>query len=234
MSLLVARDLHKSYPATDAGGAKVPVLAGVGLELAPGDCVALLGASGSGKSTLLHCLGLLDRLESGTLEFEGRDLTRLSESERARFRLEKLGFVFQFHHLIPELSALENVLLPAALAGRSDEKWGRELLERVGLGGKEARFPWQLSGGEQQRVAVARALVNRPAILMTDEATGNLDRPRAMEVLDVFFQVHRELGTTLLSVTHDEELAVRYARRYRLKDGRLTDETAAPAPSLGR
>lgn len=223
MTLLLAEGLRKSYPATDAGGARVPVLQGVGIELKRGDCVALLGASGSGKSTLLHCLGLLDRPESGRLEFEGRDLMRLSERERARFRLEKLGFVFQFHHLVPELNALENVLLPAALAGRSDEKWGLELLERVGLRGKERRFPWQLSGGEQQRVAVARALINRPAILMTDEATGNLDRPRALEVLEVFFSVHRELGTTLLSVTHDVELAQSYARRLYLKNG-LLDE----------
>jgi len=226
MSLLLARSLSKSYPATDAGGGRVPVLQRIDFELQAGDCIALLGTSGSGKSTLLHCLGLLDRPDAGQLFFEGRDLLKLSDAEKARFRLEKLGFVFQFHHLVPELSALENVMLPAALAGRSDEKWARELLGRVGLGGKETRFPWQLSGGEQQRVAVARALVNRPAILMTDEATGNLDRPRALEVLEVFFQVHRELGTTLLSVTHDEELAARYTQRYRLQEGRLDAEPA--------
>jgi ABC-type lipoprotein export system ATPase subunit len=217
---ITAADIHKSYR---EGEVPVPVLRGTSLSIASGECVALLGASGSGKSTLLHCLALLDRIDSGSITFDGQAVARLDEEAAARFRLRNLGFVFQFHHLIPELTAEENVQLPATLAGESRAGRAAELLGWVGLGDKRKRFPWQLSGGEQQRVAIARALVNEPRVLFTDEATGNLDRERALEVLELILRTHREFGTTVLSVTHDAELARRYGRRYRLKDGRIWD-----------
>jgi lipoprotein-releasing system ATP-binding protein len=216
--LIVACGLRKTY---SQGAAPVEVLKGVDIDIAAGDCVALLGASGSGKSTLLHCLALLDDPDAGELSILGRDAKKLTRADKSQMRLESLGFVFQFHHLIPELTALENVLLPASLKGVRKNDRARELLDWVGLGDKAARFPWQLSGGEQQRVAVVRSLINEPKILFTDEATGNLDRQRAHEILDLLLKAHKEMGMTLLSVTHDEELAARYGRRLRLRDGLL-------------
>jgi lipoprotein-releasing system ATP-binding protein len=216
--LIIARGLRKTYSQDTA---PVEVLKGVDIELRAGDCVALLGASGSGKSTLLHCLGLLDTAEQGSLTIFDRDAKSLKSADKAALRLNSLGFVFQFHHLIPELSALENVLLPASLKGERKTERARELLDWVGLADKAARFPWQLSGGEQQRVAVVRALINEPKVLLTDEATGNLDRQRAHEILDLLLKAHKEMGMALLSVTHDEELAARYSRRLRLRDGLL-------------
>ncbi|MBS1984081.1 MAG: ABC transporter ATP-binding protein [Bdellovibrionales bacterium] len=216
-----AFDLVKSY---SDGDRSVPVLQGASLTVEAGSCIALLGASGSGKSTMLHCLALLDRFESGRLLFDGVDVSTLDDQEASRWRLEKLGFVFQFHHLIPELTAAENVQLPASLlGGKNKGPSAREALDWVGLADKHTRFPWQLSGGEQQRVAIARALVNRPQVLFTDEATGNLDRPRAEEILDLLLKINREFKTTLLSVTHDADLAARYSHRYRLKDGKIWD-----------
>jgi lipoprotein-releasing system ATP-binding protein len=217
-NLLEARSLKKRYELSDDA-----VLQDASISLSKGECVALLGASGSGKSTFLHCLGLLDRAESGQVLFEGRDLGGLNDSERAAFRLHHIGFIFQFHHLIPELTALENIALPSSLLGKKDEDWARELMKRVGLAGKEKRFPWQLSGGEQQRVALARSLVNRPRLLLTDEATGNLDSHRSHEILTLLLGLSQELGTCILSVTHDEDLARRYQKQYRLKEGRIWD-----------
>jgi lipoprotein-releasing system ATP-binding protein len=216
--LLEARALRKTY---EQAGERVEVLKGIDLALTRGDFVALLGSSGSGKSTLLHCLGLLDTWDSGEVIFEGRPLSKLSEKEQARFRLEKLGFVFQFHHLIPELSAAENVALPASILGQDRSSRAHELLDWVGLSHKLKSFPWQLSGGEQQRVALARSLINDPVLLLTDEVTGNLDRARSREILELLRRIHSELGTTILSVTHDEELAATYDRRIRLSEGRL-------------
>ncbi|MEO5667057.1 MAG: ABC transporter ATP-binding protein [Bdellovibrionota bacterium] len=217
-SFLKAEALCKTY---DQAGERVSVLKNINLELSKGDFIALLGASGSGKSTLLHCLGLLDTWDSGEVFFEGRPLSKLSEKEQARFRLEKLGFVFQFHHLIPELSAEENVALPASILGANRSPRARELLDWVGLSHKLKSFPWQLSGGEQQRVALARALINDPVLLLTDEVTGNLDRARSKEILELLRRIHSTLGTTILSVTHDEELAASYDRRIRLSEGQL-------------
>lgn len=214
---LVARNLFKSYDTVS----DEPVLKGVSCEIARGARVALLGASGSGKSTLLNCLGLLDRPDQGEIEILGTNPIKLSEDERASFRLQNFGFVFQFHHLIPELTAQENVEIVMSLAGRVDAAWAEELLSWVGLSDKRKRFPWQLSGGEQQRVAVARALVLRPKILFTDEATGNLDQIRAREVVELLFRANREWGTTLVSVTHDVELASSYPTQYQLKDGHI-------------
>lgn len=214
---IVARELVKTYHSeTDE-----PVLKGVSCEVKQGERVALLGASGSGKSTLLNCLGLLDRPDSGSLELWGQDPSQLNEDERATFRLRHMGFVFQFHHLIPELSAQENVDILLSLAGQSAPGWAEELLDWVGLKDKRKKFPWQLSGGEQQRVAVARALALRPKLLFTDEATGNLDRARSQEVVELLFRANAEWGTTLVSVTHDVELAAQYPIQYHLKDGRI-------------
>lgn len=221
-TLLEARSLYKTY---EQAGERVEVLRSIDLELQKGDFVALLGASGSGKSTLLHCLGLLDPWDSGEVFFEGQALGKLSESAQARFRLEKLGFVFQFHHLIPELSAEENVALPASILGVNRLPRARELLDWVGLSHKLTSFPWQLSGGEQQRVALARALINSPVLLLTDEVTGNLDWSRSKEILELLRRIHAELGTTILSVTHDEGLASSYDRRIRLSEGRLLGDS---------
>jgi len=216
--LIEAKALVKRYEQSDDA-----VLRGASLSLNSGDCVALLGASGSGKSTFLHCMALLDKQDSGQIVFEGKSLLGLSSSQKASLRLHKMGFIFQFHHLVPELTLVENVGLPASLAGRKDPDFVAHLIERVGLKGKEARFPWQLSGGEQQRVALARSLVNRPKILFTDEATGNLDAARSREILELLFDMNREFGTTLLSVTHDEQLACRYQKQYRLEDGKIVE-----------
>jgi len=217
--LLSARDIHKTY---DDVGAE-PVLKGASLDLETGDCVALRGASGSGKSTFLHCLGLLDKMDTGQVLFKGEDLSALNTAQRARFRLQHVGFVFQFHHLIPELSVEENISLPMSLLGQKNLSWVEQLMSAVGLVEKRSRFPWQLSGGEQQRVALARALVNKPQLLLTDEATGNLDAPRALEMIELMLKTSRELGSTVLSVTHDENLAQRYKKQYRLKDGKIWD-----------
>lgn len=212
-----ADKLFKTY----GSGADEPVLKGVSCEVEQGARVALLGASGSGKSTLLNCLGLLDRPDSGDLWILGEDPSRMNEDERAAFRLAHFGFVFQFHHLIPELTAQENVEIVMSLAGRVDASWAEELLAWVGLETKCKRYPWQLSGGEQQRVAIARALVMKPKILFSDEATGNLDRAKSLEVMELLFKANREWGTTLVSVTHDVELAGHYPVQYQLKDGRI-------------
>lgn len=203
------------------GATELQVLAGVSLNIARGASVALLGASGSGKSTLLNCIGLLDQADGGEIILAGENVTQLSHAQRAKVRLKKIGFVFQFHHLIPELTALENVEMPSSIAGRTDTGSAKELLDAVGLSAKLKSFPWQLSGGEQQRVAVARALVNKPEILLTDEATGNLDRPRAKEIIELLLKISRERSMTLLSVTHDEELASKYGQQYRLVDGKV-------------
>ncbi|HVJ66261.1 MAG TPA: ABC transporter ATP-binding protein [Bdellovibrionota bacterium] len=214
---IVAQDLSKTYRSeTDE-----PVLKGVSCVIETGARVALLGASGSGKSTLLNCLGLLDRPDAGSLRLLGQDPAGLDENERATFRLRNMGFVFQFHHLIPELNAQENVEIVLSLAGETEAGWPAQLLEWVGLSEKRKKYPWQLSGGEQQRVAIARALALRPKLLFTDEATGNLDRTRSMEVMELLFRANREWGTTLVSVTHDVELAAHYPVQYHLKDGRI-------------
>lgn len=214
---ILARNLFKSYNEVS----DEPVLKGVSCEIEYGKQVALLGASGSGKSTLLNCLGLIDRPDQGELTILGTDPSKLTEDERARFRLENYGFVFQFHHLIPELTAQENVEIVMSLAGHVNSAWSSDLLEWVGLADKRKRYPWQLSGGEQQRVAIARALALKPKILFTDEATGNLDRSRALEVMQLLFKSSIEWGTTLVSVTHDVELAGHYPVQYQLKDGRI-------------
>jgi lipoprotein-releasing system ATP-binding protein len=207
------------------GPQTVEVLRDADLELAPGDALAITGPSGSGKSTLLHLIGTLDAPTSGTLRIGGRNPFELSEPEVARFRNGTVGFIFQDHHLLPQYTVLENVLIPT-LAFKSEgsaEEWARELLERVGLGDRLAHRPAELSGGERQRVAVARALVNRPALLLCDEPTGNLDRANANAVIDLLFELHRDSERILIVVTHSPEIAKRFPRRAQLIEGRCVE-----------
>jgi lipoprotein-releasing system ATP-binding protein len=217
--ILLAHSLRKAYHEP----VEHQVLDGLNFQVEAGSSVALMGESGTGKSTFLNCLGLIDSWDEGRLEIAGRDVTKMTENERAKFRLENLSFVFQFHHLIPELDVTSNVLLPQYLKGKVEAKSALDLLERVGLASKAKHYPWQLSGGEQQRVAIARALVAKPKILLTDEATGNLDPERASEILELLLSLCRDSGVTLVSVTHDAALAKRYNFQYRLKNGRLWD-----------
>jgi lipoprotein-releasing system ATP-binding protein len=230
--VLRAEGIEKRYR---MGDARIVVLDGLDLVLEDGEIAAVVGASGVGKSTLLHVLGLLDRPDAGSLRFRDRDVTALSGRERAALRNRAFGFVFQFYHLVPELTAAENVLLPGMIAhGR--RAWrrqrheararARELLERTGLGHRLRHRPAQLSGGERQRVAIARALFLRPAVLLCDEPTGNLDPTTAAGIHELLLEVNREEGQTMVLVTHNEGLAVDAHRVLRMVSGKLEEETA--------
>ncbi len=206
----------------DAPGGRLTLLREVELSIQARETVALLGPSGAGKSTLLALLAGLDRPRAGRVWVAGRELTALGEDERARLRGETMGFVFQSFQLIPTLTALENVMLPLEVIGRTGAgDTARAVLERVGLGARLNHYPAQLSGGEQQRVAIARAFAPRPRLLLADEPTGNLDRVNGERVMDQLFALNAEAGTTLVLVTHDPVLAARCQRRLRLEDGRL-------------
>ena len=203
---------------------ELPVLQGVDISISNGEVVSLVGPSGSGKSTLLHILGTLDRPDSGEVVIQGTDVTRLSRKDLAAFRNRSIGFVFQFHHLLPEFSALENICIPGWLGKRSKSEVKREatsLLEMMGLSDRADHRPNQLSGGEQQRVAVARALINKPAVIFADEPTGNLDSTTARELHRLFFDLRDQFKQTFLIVTHNEELAALSDRCLRIRDGRL-------------
>jgi len=224
--ILEADSLYKSYR---MGAAEVRVLKGVELAVKKGEFVAIVGASGSGKSTLLHILGALDKPDKGVVKFEGRDLSRHSGSELNRFRNKMVGFVFQFYHLLDELSVLENVFLPV-MTGKSVIGWfacrrwakrrARELLEQLGLSDRARHKPYQLSGGERQRVAIGRALMNEPRLLLADEPTGNLDSATGNGILDVLEKLN-SLGQTIVMVTHDERIAQRAERIVTLVDGKV-------------
>jgi putative ABC transport system ATP-binding protein len=200
------------------------ILADVSLAIARGETVAVMGASGAGKSTLLALLAGLDEPTSGTVRLAGRELTTLDEDGRAAVRARHVGFVFQSFHLVPSLTAVENVMLPLELAGRSDARSAAlEVLARVGLAERVGHYPRQLSGGEQQRVAIARAFVTRPAVLFADEPTGNLDAATGERIMQLLFGLNAETGTTLVLVTHDQALAARCGRVIRLDAGRMVE-----------
>jgi putative ABC transport system ATP-binding protein len=226
MSILRSESLARSYV---SGGREITVLRDITFELETGGSLAVTGPSGSGKSTLLGLLAGLDRPTRGRVVLDGVDLSSLSEDERARVRAGKVGFVFQSFHLIPTLTARENIQVPLELQGREARARADELLERVGLGERGHHYPAQLSGGEQQRVAVARAFAHRPRILFADEPTGNLDAANGANVVGLLAELNRELGTTLVLVTHDPELAARAERIIRLRDGAVVEDTAAAA-----
>lgn len=219
--LLEVRNLYKSY---GSGGQQVEVLKGISLTLGKGETVALLGASGAGKSTLMHIIGALDRPTSGSVIYGGEDIFAKSESSLAVFRNCSIGFVFQFHHLLPEFSALENVMMPALINGIPRHKavpLAESLLAEVGLAHRQTHKPGELSGGEQQRVAVARALVMQPQLLLADEPTGNLDMHTSESIHQLFEDLHSRRGLSLLVVTHNEKLAARTMRQVRMLDGRI-------------
>jgi putative ABC transport system ATP-binding protein/lipoprotein-releasing system ATP-binding protein len=217
---LAARGLKRSFR---IGGSAIEVLRGIDLDVNAGEIVFLAGASGAGKTTLLYTLAGLETPESGTVEFEGRSLYRLPGGALARLRNERMGFVFQSYFLLPELTARENVLLPAMIKGADANRLAAELLEKVGLAGRMDHLPAELSGGEQQRVAIARSLVNDPAILFADEPTGNLDSKNGEAIISLLLDLAKSGGRTLVVVTHDENLARRGDRLVRIVDGRLAD-----------
>jgi lipoprotein-releasing system ATP-binding protein len=215
LSLLKASALRRSY-------GQLPVLKGIDLAIEAGEIVAIVGASGAGKSTLLHILGTLDRPDAGEVILAGQNVFSLNDKQLARFRNEQIGFVFQFNNLLPEFSALENVCLPGFIANKPDREVrnrAEELLRKLGLADRLQNLPSQLSGGEQQRVAVARALINQPAIVFADEPTGNLDSKNATELHQLFFQLRDEIGQTFVIVTHNEQLADLTDRKITLRDG---------------
>jgi lipoprotein-releasing system ATP-binding protein len=220
-SLMEVCDLYKSF---DTKAGKVDVLKGINLKVAEGETIALVGASGAGKSTLLHVMGTLDRPTAGKVLFGKEDVFKMGDKALACFRNRSIGFVFQFHHLLPEFSALENSMMPLLISGVSREKarkTAEKLLADVGLGHRLSHKPGELSGGEQQRVAIARALVGSPRLLLADEPTGNLDMKTSDEVHDILTGIHRDTGISLIIVTHNERLAARMGRTIRMADGKI-------------
>ena len=218
---LSARDLRRSFK---IGSRQIEVLRGISLDVHRGESVFLVGASGAGKTTLLYTLAGLERPESGTVAFEGRELYKGGSSEQARVRNERMGFVFQGYFLLPELTALENVMLPMMIDRRASREAAACALEKVGLGGRQHHLPAELSGGEQQRVAIARAIINDPSVIFADEPTGNLDSKTGETIVDLLLALVRENQKTLLIVTHDARLAERGDRKVEIEDGLLKSE----------
>ncbi len=226
-AIYVFSDVSKSFPGAEEN---LEIFRHLDLAVEEGEALAIVGASGSGKSTLLHLMGALDRPTAGTVRFDGRDMAAMNPDEQAAFRNKSLGFVFQFHHLLPEFSALENVAMPALISGRrfaEIEPAARAMLERVGLARRMDSKPATLSGGERQRVAIARALLMRPRVLLADEPTGNLDENTGAQVGDLLLELNRELGMTLVIVTHNQELAARMDRGLELRAGALYEKVFA-------
>jgi lipoprotein-releasing system ATP-binding protein len=214
-------DLYKSFP---MGGQELTVLKGIELEIGRGEMIAIVGASGAGKSTFLHIMGMLDRPTRGTVYFDGQDIFRLTDYQQADFRNKRIGFVFQFHHLLPEFSALENTCMPAFIQKRPDEEVRKEavsLLTDVGLANRIQHKPGELSGGEQQRVAVARALIQRPDLVLADEPTGNLDTHTGEALFTLMRDLNRRRGTTFVIVTHNEKLSAQADRIIHMEDGMI-------------
>jgi len=217
--MIKASDICKSF-------GKLTVLKGVDIDISEGEIVSIVGASGAGKTTLLHILGTIDKADKGTVKINGVDVSQMSDNKKAAFRNKNIGFIFQFHHLLPEFTALENTFLPALIAGESKRKAvdkARQLLEYLKLTERLEHKPSQLSGGEQQRVAVARALINSPAIILADEPSGNLDSNNAKELHQLFFDLRKEFNQTFVIVTHNEELANMSDRKIKMKDGKLNE-----------
>lgn len=217
LNMIKATNIHKSYGTLN-------VLKGVSINIQKGEIISIVGPSGAGKTTLLHILGTLDREDSGKLEINGVDISSLNEKKLAAFRNKNIGFVFQFHHLLPEFTALENVCIPAFIAGISKsaaEEKAKELLAFLGLTERMDHKPTELSGGEQQRVAVARALINNPAVILADEPSGNLDSKTAKELHNLFFTLRSKFNQTFVIVTHNEELADMADRKLVMRDGSI-------------
>lgn len=217
MNVFEVKDLYKSYGA-------LPILKGISFVIKPAEIVCLVGASGAGKSTVLHILGSLDKADSGEVIFEGQSIFNKGDAFLSDYRNKKLGFIFQFHHLLPEFTALENVCIPAYIANKNrkeTEKKAKELLGRLGLSHRLEHKPNELSGGEQQRAAVARALINDPSIILADEPSGNLDSKNAEELHQLFFDVRDEFQKSILIVTHNDHLAERSDRILHIKDGQI-------------
>jgi lipoprotein-releasing system ATP-binding protein len=220
-ALVIVEDLHKSFQHM---GRTLEVLKGIDLNIHQGQILAIVGASGAGKSTLLHCIGTLDLPSRGRIRLGGEELTTMSSARLAAVRNKSIGFVFQFHHLLPEFNALENVMLPGLIQGKSRremEKRAAALLEEVGLSDRVSHRPGELSGGEQQRVAVARALTLDPKLLLADEPTGNLDSATSNAIHDLFFEINKQHGTTIVVVTHNSAFAESMPRVVRMRDGRI-------------
>ncbi|OCH14826.1 MULTISPECIES: lipoprotein-releasing ABC transporter ATP-binding protein LolD [unclassified Aliivibrio] len=223
--LLVCQGIHKVY---QEGTMETEVLKGVDFQINESELVAIVGSSGSGKSTLLHILGALDEPTGGTVRFQEHELTKLSANKQAKIRNQHIGFVYQFHHLLSDFSALENVAMPLLIGGVNKKEAARratELLEKVGLAHRIEHRPSELSGGERQRVAIARALVNKPALVLADEPTGNLDHKTALDIYNLMRELNQESGTAFLVVTHDNELAGKLDKQLSMQDGRFITET---------
>jgi lipoprotein-releasing system ATP-binding protein len=223
-ALVVVEDLKKSFQHM---GRTLDVLRGIDLNIYPGEILCIVGQSGAGKSTLLHCLGTLDLPTSGRIRLAGEELTKVGSSRLAAIRNTTIGFVFQFHHLLPEFDALENVMMPGLILGKSKKdlaKRATALLEEVGLGHRGTHRPGELSGGEQQRVAIARALLLDPKLVLADEPTGNLDTATSDAVHELFFQINRDHGTTIVVVTHNPAFAQRMPRVVHMRDGKVVHD----------